>query len=398
MRSAPFPIRNGSGIMRTPFALPSFVVAVVAISTAVSAPAVQVAAPDAIPVPGAMRHGTYSVAEGRFEPILAANVGIGPDVLFDTISGCPAYYFGVVGLPGDSIEMIDEASFPDRGCRTPQGTEEINGYTWEYCNLDNAGYFDATLRFYHDTVACQGPSGWPVAECSYLLTGLPDGGCWNVTVDLSCGFECVLPQTSGAGPQGTIGFSVQYQTPSTLVGPVLGTNLQASCIGLGTVDSFELFDTAGYVGCMDFGQTPKARADFRSTFHASPVDVEAVHGTAPGDQICLQAKDDFRPGHATDFVLQDPTASGSDVYVLLVSTGSPISRPMSSSFTSWTLQPSVTPPNPIVVVSFMGSSYTLSVPSNAPACAAFTAQVVRIVGPPSPANVDAASNGLLVHL
>ncbi len=349
-----------------------------------------------------LQQGYYDLDTNTFTPSNGLAIGLGPDALFDTITGCPTYYFGILGGPWFGQEWIDEAAFADRGCNVPAGTEEVNGYTWQYCNLGAAGYFDAVLRLYQDTVAFQGPSNWPVFDCGYLLVGLPDGGCWQVTVDLSGGAECVLPQTSGAGAQGTIGFSVEYVTGEIFTGPILGTSLNPACIGLGTQDLFEWFDYTGYyagqpyyhMGTFWFGGPPKARADFVSTFWGSPVDAENHYGAEAGDTMVIQAKGDIAPGAATDINVDDPNAGTS--YVMLISTGAASATTMTSSFTTWTMW--INPGSLVLTAPFSGSVFTLNVPASAPPCALATAQVVSINGAANQANVDGASNGLQFNL
>ena len=157
-----------------------------------------------------LQYGAYDFNNG-FTVTNGSNRAIGPDTLYDTTANV-AYYYGVVGTDSTKQEWMDETQLPNRGL---SGEEQITGMAWNYCEGGYTAYFDAYISLYNDTAACAGSSSWvpgapSFADCVYGLGGLPGAGCWNVTVDLSGGFECVLPDASNplSGAQGTIGWSV----------------------------------------------------------------------------------------------------------------------------------------------------------------------------------------------
>jgi hypothetical protein len=352
-----------------------------------------------------LSYGSYDFQNGFTQTSGNNNRAAGPDVLFDTMA-CAAYYYGNIGT-AIGQEWLDEAQFADRGV---SGVEEVNSVSWGYCDIGTAGYFDAAFRIYDDTVAFIGPSIWlngvaAIPTCNLLIGGLPDGGCWYVTVDLSCGFECILPQAAGAGAQNTIGWSVTSQSASSVGGPILATQ---ACAGPGTLDLFDWRDNSGvlgfgpyyHYGTFWFGGTPKARGDFLVGFTGSPEDTEGVYGTNGNDTLCLQAQTNAEPGASLAMTLE-----GADVatksYRLLISTGSPAGVTMTNGNGSWTRQfnlGAALKKNS----GFAGAGPVISVattiPSIAPNDAKAVVQVVRLTGPGGLSAIDQASNGLAVRL
>lgn len=345
--------------------------------------------------------GTYDFQNG-FTKTAGNNRASGPDTLFSTTS-CGAYYYGYIGSSFFKQEWLDEASLADRGVT---GVEEVNGMTWLYCNTETLGYFDAVVSLYEDTVAFTGPSVWvngqaTFANCAYYITGLPDGGCWGVTIDLSCGFECILPQMSNplSGSQGTIGWSVTPYTLATFYGPFL--NVQ-SCAGLGTQDLFEWRDWSGAyagfsyydMGTYWFGGGNHARGDFLVEFTGSPEDVQGVYGSGSIDVLCLQALSNPEPGGTLSMAV-DGADAVAKTYVFVANPGSPAGAGMSNSHGTWTRQISLTP----YVTSIMSKTgptfaVALNIPGAAPQDLRAQAQIFRLAGSPKPQNVDQASNGL----
>jgi len=352
-----------------------------------------------------LKYGSYDFQNG-FSINNNGNRALGPDTLFDNIA-CPAYYYGISGL-GTGLqkqEWLDEGGLATRG---NSGTEQVNGITWEYCDFGYAGYFDAAVNIYDNTTPFAGPTQWipgtpSFADCVYVIGGLPQGGCWNVTVDLSCGFECVLPQT-GAPAAAYIGMSwTPLNGGSTFQGPILGVQ---SCTGYGTEDLFEYRDWNGafvgttytYVGTFWFGGGAKARADFRTTLYGAPEDVNGVYGSGSNDTLCLQANNNAEPASVWSLTVDGADATVNS-YLLLISVGGPANAASSNGFGTWTRQVSL---SPVVIapVSAAGPTFgiSLSIPGGAPANAHATAQVVELTGPASPANVSQAANGLDFYL
>jgi len=351
-----------------------------------------------------LSYGTFDFQNG-FTKTAGNNRSTGPDVLFSTIN-CTAYYYGNIGLPFFKHEWLDEASLVDRGV---SGVEEVNGMSWNYCNTETLGYFDAIVSLYNDTTAGSGPSIWVdglaiFADCLYL-TNLPDGGCWNVGLDLSCGFECILPQASNpnSGSQGTIGWSVTPYTQAVFHGPFLNPQ---SCIALGTQDLFEWRDWTGaftgfayyHAGTFWFGGGSKTRGDFAVEFTGSPEDVQGVYGTGTLDVLCLQSTTNPAPGGTLGMTVEGADAAPKS-YVLLVNGGVPAGANMTNGNGTWTRQISL---SPNVISPFLASGPTfvkvLNIPGNLPPASAAVAQMVRLNGPAGPASVDQATNGLAFRL
>jgi hypothetical protein len=347
-----------------------------------------------------LSYGSYDFNNG-FSVNGGSNRASGPDVLFTNIP-CPAYYYGIAGIPFFKQEWVDEGGLVVRG---NSGGEEINGMYWEYCNGELLGYFDAVVSIYDDTAPFVGPSVWvpltpSFADCLYLVAGLPDGGCWGITIDLSGGAECLVPQNA-AGTY--FGWSVTPYTSAVFHGPILGVQ---SCTGNGTEDLFEMRDWNGafvgtvytYVGTFWFGGGAKARADFRVEFSGSPEDVEGRYGTGSNDTLVLQALNNAEPASVWSL-----TVAGADAtlnsYMLLISTGAATNTAMTNGFGTWTRQITLTP---VVASPFSATGpafgLSLSIPGTAPANALATAQVVELTGPASPASVSQAANGLEFYL
>lgn len=329
----------------------------------------------------------------------------GPDVLFNTMA-CAAYYYGGIGTAFGQ-EWLDEAQFADRGVT---GVEEVNEVQWGYCDLGTAGYFDAVIRVYNDTVAFIGPSIWAngsaaIPACNVLITGLPDNGCWYVTVDLSCGFECILPQKAGSGSAGTIGWAVVSRSSTTNAGPILATQ---ACAGPGTSDLFEWRDNPGtywgfgpyyHVGTFWFGGGAKARGDFLVGFAGSPEDTQGVYGSEVNDVLCLQALTNAEPGSSLSMTVDGADAAAKS-YVLIIATGTPVGAVMTNGFGKWTRQFNVPAIKLASGFSATGPTFAKSqgIPSIAPSNAAAVVQIVRVAGPGGAAAVDQATNGLAVRL
>jgi hypothetical protein len=353
-----------------------------------------------------LQYGTYDFQNG-FQKSAGSNRAGGPDVLASNLA-CAAYYYGYIGAPFTLQEWVDEMPLADRGVR---GEEEIRGITWEYCNTETLGYFDADVAIYNDTVAFTGPSAWIPATPSFadclITVNLPDGGCWNVALDMSCGFECILPQFSNpnSGSQGTIGWSVTPYTLATFHGPILGVN--TGCQIPGTQDLFEWRDQNGlycppaytHCGTYWFGGGAKLRGDFRVEVVGNAEDSQSSYGSNGLDVLCARAQVNAEP--ASPFSVE---VSGADAtakrYILLISPGAPVGATMTNANGSWTRWFSATPPNPRVILPgiFTGPVFKmgLTIPGAAPANARIQVQVVRTAT--AAAGVDQVTNGIDTYL
>lgn len=263
-----------------------------------------------------LKYGTFDFDNG-FTATSGSNRAAGPDVLFSTM-GTAVYYYSTSG--STLQEWTDEAQLPNRGVTK---VEEVNGMSWEYCGATGLGYFDVLVNLYNDSEYCVGPSTWTpgvvsYGTCAYLVSGLPDG-CWGVSIDLSCGNECVLPDASNplslAG--GTIGWSVASYTPgSGYSGPIL---LKQTSQAPGSFDAFQWQDRSGTwfgsgayynAGCYYFGGGGPVAGSFPVGFDGSPVDTVACYGSAPKDILCLQAETNPTAGSSMLFHVEGLPAAG----------------------------------------------------------------------------------------
>jgi len=385
-----------------PLASPLFTILTAAGLAASAVAQQQTPVPSLQPVSN-LQYGAYDFEHG-FTVTSGANRAIGPDILFSTLSG-PAYYYGAIGGNSEKQEWLDEAQLPNRGL---SGEEFVNGMAWMYCEGGYTSYFDAYVSLYTDTVACAGPSAWipaspSFADCIYGVNQLPGSGCWFVTVDLSEGYECTLPDAANpqSGTQGTIGWSV---TPFNCnSSPFLGPFLHAGVPPPGSQPTFEWRDWNGlyfgaytHGGCYSFGV---GRGDFKVAFYGAPADVQYCYGANPLDTLNLRADDAVENGTtwnytvsnvrsaARFFLLVQPDGSGTDVCDQATTAG---------NGGSFTRQVSLGNLRTFVLGTrsqdFSGS---LAIPP-APVNIHALFQVIRVplTGPVNPANVDAASNGI----
>lgn len=272
-----------------------------------------------------LQYGSYDFNNG-FTVTNGNNRTIGPDTIFDT-TGNIAYYYGVIGGNTEKQEWCDETWLPNRGL---SGEEQITGLAWNYCEGGYTAYFDAYLSLYDDNVACVGPSDWvpgspSFADCVYGIGGLPGSGCWNVTVDLSAGFECVLPDSSnpGSGAQGTVGWSV---TPfncngTPFLGPFLGRQADATP---GSQDLFEWRDWNGlyfgaytHGGCYWFGGSGPARADFHVAYYAAAIDVQNCYGGNSLDTLLFEAATTVENGSVWSFNVSGVTGGSQRAFLMI---------------------------------------------------------------------------------
>lgn len=257
----------------------------------------------------APNHGVYNMTTG-FE-VASQSHRSGPEVIFDNTLGAE-YYFSTTL---DTEEWIDECAFT---ARDVDGDEQINGIYWEYCSLlpDPAGTAITTeLRFYNDTVLGAGPTGWldlgagtnQNAQCGYIIGGLPGDTsllgitCWNINLDLECGFECSLPQETTPGGMtdfNGIGWMYRDALASGLTGPVEDSLIGTGSVGYGSQDYFEVFDLslglgAEYVGAVFFGGGAKQQGSMQTTlFGNGLLDTDVVNAAVPDlldNTLCLRS-------------------------------------------------------------------------------------------------------------
>jgi len=319
----------------------------------------------------------------------------GPETLFNNRGG--EYYFDTLNHD-PNWENIDEGAFPATGVN---GTEQINEVVWEYCSFepdDPGGVANnpgSIMLMYNDTVFNIGPTGWPTFQCGYALPGLPqwDGNpnglnCWIITLDLSGGFECTLPQELTLGGAEPFGWSNTYLALNT--GPVMG-----SVNGYGVVDGYEWYDlnqAAGteHQGNFWFGGGGHAQANFNMQYNGMANDTEAYYSAAPlaSDTVQWNTTTEIRPGTAAGWQVENP--DGVSNYGMLVSNAFNDSPVVAGGTASLLVNPSglLTSPIPMGI----SGSFGVNLPANVPA--AIYTQAVQHTGALAPPNTTAASNGL----
>jgi hypothetical protein len=346
--------------------------------------------------------GVYSMETG-FEVTTQAYRS-GPEVLFNNRAGLGYYYTTVL----DTDEYVDEGAFAQRGVN---GTEQVNGMTWEYCSgiPDSVGdALSVEVRFYNDTILGSGPTGWTNttaergAACAFGIAGLPGDtaltglSCWIITLDLAGGFECTLPQETTLGGQEPFGMSVVYLDATGSTGPILDSITGGAAPGYGAQDYFEWFDTsqpagAEYQGAFFFGGGAKLQGSFNMELAGNVNDTEAYYSAAPlaGDTVDWQATAEVRAGSAAGWAVTNP--DGVSNYGMLVSNGS-ADLPVVAGGTASLLVNAgglLTSPIPLGTSGAFGINLPGSVPSSI-----FT-QAVQHTGALTPPNTTAASNGLV---
>lgn len=151
--------------------------------------------------------------------------------------------------PGPDQEWIDNFILEDVD-GTPAAV--VEGMEFIYCSSDtNPSGIGLTFTLYDESIYCAGPTNWPVADCSYQMSGLPGGNngalaCWIILLDLD-GVECNL--TDGHG--GHAGWGQIWDNSSS--GPWLAGG------GNGQTPTFTWFDHtqppgSAFQGCQSMSQ------------------------------------------------------------------------------------------------------------------------------------------------
>ncbi len=364
-------------------------------------------------------YGTYSLTSGFQVNNQAYRYG--PATIFDNTNGAE-YYFSTLGA---TEEWIDECAF---AATDLDGNEQINGISWEYCSMvpDVAGTAITTeLRFYNDTVLGAGPTGWldlvagtnQNAQCGYLIAGLPGDlsgtfaiNCWGVTVDLSAGFECSVPQEltpGGFTELNGIGWMYYDAGSLGLTGPVLDSTWSfggagTAIPGYGSQDYFELFDLslglgAEYVGAFFFGGGSKLQGSFQTVLYGDGIlDTDVVNADVPGtgDVLVLSSDVEFRPGNSVTWSLNAPGTAGLTYAMLVGTAGSSAGfGSIAGPGTTLLVNPGsiLTPPTPFIM---SGATPAVSTPPLPALPPTVYAQAMGFSGGVAPGNATEASNAL----
>ncbi|MGB0953306.1 MAG: hypothetical protein ACPG31_08765 [Planctomycetota bacterium] len=335
----------------------------------------------------------YSLEEGVHD-LPQTNFRSGPETTFDNTDGLSYYY--LVQPVGE--EWIDECAF---SADDLDGLEQINGFAFDYCSETNPT-LAMEVRFYNDTISGAGPTGWPLAQCTYGLTGLPGTflglpACWSVTIDLEGGFECTVPQeTVPGGFTDFVGVGFQYLNSDN--GPILDSLVAAgggpAVPGYGSQNYFEVFDTSGFVQHAVLGGA-RAQGSFNlKIFGDGIVDTKVVNPDTPlaGDTLQLKSDAEFRAGNQVTFSL-DNAASGT--FGLVFASGLAPTPPVIGTNVTLLLDAStmLTPPGLVIMSASPNATYTTPPLPGLPPTV--YVQAFEFSGPPfSPGTVIAGSNAL----
>lgn len=175
--------------------------------------------------------GTFHPIDGLIKTGADRSSSLGQELIINNYV-MSNYFIGWTAW-GEDQEVHDLNKFPDRGVTS--GVEVVQGLRYAYCSEDtNPNGLTQTIYLYDDSVYCAGPTNWPVADCSYVVNGLPGSPnghifCWEISLDLR-GVECNL--TAGSGHSNGWG-----QTWNSDV-----TGARVASGGYGNVDAIEWFD------------------------------------------------------------------------------------------------------------------------------------------------------------
>ena len=163
--------------------------------------------PTAVPperITGPVRHaGIYHVATGTWTRHAGPVAGFGPDTIYNNTA--QTGYFtsaGGAGGFGPGGRNIDEGALPGTTnpgpfARNPNRDDYlVNGFEIAYCDNGLSASGGWEIEFYSSYVPCVVPTGGP--DATIPLTGLPAGGCWTITVDLTGGSEFCLEADGGS--------------------------------------------------------------------------------------------------------------------------------------------------------------------------------------------------------
>ncbi len=290
------------------------------------------AATHAQKAPGVTKHaGIYHVATGTWTRTGGAQANFGPDVIY-TNRAWSGYYSTTGGaggtLPG--AENFDEGQIPSStNTQNPGGRDEYNVNCFEiaYCDFGPAGDSGWDISFFTQYSPCSF-NGAP--DASFSTSGLPAGGCWFVSLDLTGGAEFCLGGDGGDGYDANLdldsfGWSYTYNgaDPNVLAGFLIRGDPQNTdptwvsgadvtdgtdtffgppslCVsggtGLGTQDFWWAEDSNNpantgcyfFFGYLNNNGCQGPAADPYASFHMEiQADLEACTDTGPGNVYCL---------------------------------------------------------------------------------------------------------------
>lgn len=152
-------------------------------------------------VSGPTRHaGIYHVASGTWTRTGNTVANMGPDTVYSNTA--PSGYFSSAGGAGGFAPMstnFDEGNLPGtQNANNPgdRDTYVINGVEIGYCDMGTPGSGGWEISFYSSYAPCTF-DGFP--DSTLQTAGLPAGGCWTVTFDLTGGNEFCMAADGGDG-------------------------------------------------------------------------------------------------------------------------------------------------------------------------------------------------------
>lgn len=292
--------------------------------------------------------GVYSMTKG-YEPAPAVVPRVGPITKYDNYDGSEVYYSAGVLLTTGQVqtwtiddEMIDQAAFPQAGF---SGLEQINQIVFAYCSTvpdpgSTGDVLPVNLYFYNDwedpNTAGPSPSGWPMAECEYLLN-LPGGDvagnlqCHDITLDLTSGFECAVPQELTPGLAEPFGIGWTYgdprPSPNGNTGPVVDSIL-TTLPGYGALDESSFHNRTAQTYIFNLiGNGSNFYNSHAMELYGLPTDVFAYYHRNPqtqqfdpqsADTLDFQVDASIYPGSIVTFSVLNPQPAAN--YTLLAAT------------------------------------------------------------------------------
>lgn len=196
------------------------------------------------PLPTPLRDaGTYHLATGTWSRRTAAGPAgtTGAETLYRNDVGASTF----ITLPPGAT-ATDEGRLPGAGQPLIPGEPEVGtsdlytvtGFSFAYCAL-GAGPTTYEVEFLEAYAACTDPSAAAVVA-GLQLTGLPSGGCWLLTIDLT-GTPAVFDLAADGGDgydglagQDTFGLRYSFDDGSGTAGPVQAGAVGSPLEGAGT--------------------------------------------------------------------------------------------------------------------------------------------------------------------
>ena len=285
-----------------------------------------------VPVQGPVKDaGIYHAATNTWTHVSHAS-NFGPDVLFR--NDAPALYYGEQYA---NEVFTDEGRIPTLASGANSNLYEINGFQFGYCAY-NLNPTSCDFSWFDTYAPCTDPIGLtPVG--TFSISGMPNGGCWVVTVDMvGSGSEFVMEgdgANGGYDMDATLdSFGFQYildngQGGTTSAGPLLtweptlegqGTKWNnpgaVAGSGLGSTDNLWVDSTFVAPGCYFWGGYPaSATAHFvmygdKASAGPTPYCAPGGANSVSGGGAVMTSSGGFGTASASFDLLNVPTQPG----------------------------------------------------------------------------------------